>query len=619
MHAQYTNPPADAPCAPLEPKLSPHHQARRKPIFSRIGAVSIPRVHPPSRKWSAGPQDSEPGHTQADSKLAALLYARSTEAMMVTDSQNRIVAVNPAFVHITGYTAQEVVGADSSILHAPQQDALFYKNMHRKLQANGQWQGELWSRHKNGESFPGWLSIGTVYNNAGEVEQRVTLFTDLTHRKASEALIWRQANFDPITQLPNRSMLKYRLAQEIKKVDRYGRTLALLSIHLDNFAAINESHDEDFADDLLLQASRRIADCVRVTDSVARTGSDTFVALLVGLDSAERASRMAQTILHRLAQPFELDTAMVAISGSIGITIYPGEDAPREEMLHNAQQAMYAARHQGGNQYSFFTPALQHAAQKRAQTIKELRTAVAEQQFCLHFQPIVELATGHIHKTEALVRWQHPQRGLLGPGEFIALAEENRLIGDIGDWVFKEAARWALQWRTRHCPDLQISVNKSPAQFGRTNNYAAGWTDYLRQLGLPGNAIAVEITEGLLLNSTPAIDHCLRSYRDAGMQIAIDDFGTGYSSLSYLKNLDLDYLKIDRSFVCNLAPGSRDMALCEAIVVMAHKLGLKVIAEGIETKEQRDFLTAIGCDYGQGYLFSRPVPPADFEQVLASR
>ncbi|MDB5851428.1 MAG: hypothetical protein JWP29_5180 [Rhodoferax sp.] len=555
---------------------------------------------------------------QLNLQLAELVYAHSTEAMMVTDEQDRIVAVNPAFVHITGYAADEVIGQDPALLNSPHHDRGFYRDLRQAIATTGNWQGETWNRRKSGESFPGWLSIGTVRGPAGEVLRRVTLFSDLTHTKASEALIWRQANFDGLTQLPNRSMLKDRLAEEVKKAACDNRTVALLAIHLDNFAGIHESHDQDWADRLLVEASRRIVACVRSTDSVARTASDGFTVLLTGLHSADRASHVAQHILHRLAEPFELDTALVALSGSVGITVYPADAAPVDTMLQNAQQAMVAARQQGGNQYSFFTPSLQKAAQQRIQMVRELHVAVAERQFCLHFQPIVELATGRIHKAEALVRWQHPERGLVGPCEFIPLAEENRLIGEIGDWVFKEAARWAKQWRTRHCATFQISVNKSPAQFGRTQNHAASWLDHLAQLGLPGDAVALEITEGLLLNSTPAIAACLRSYREAGMQVAIDDFGTGYSSLSYLKNLDLDYLKIDRSFVANLTPGSHDLALCEAMVVMAHKLGLRVVAEGIETVEQRDLLVAMGCDFGQGYLFSRPVAAEVFEGMLAA-
>lgn len=554
---------------------------------------------------------------EVERKQAELVYAHSSEAMMVTDSQNRIVAINPAFSHITGYSAHDVIGAEPSLLHSPHHSPSFYRELRRQLEVDGQWQGEVWSRRKSGESFPCRFSVVVVRDASGAVQRCVTLFSDQSTRKASEALIWRQANFDSLTQLPNRNMLCDRLAQECKKADADECSVAVLAVHLDNFDALKESHPQALVERLVREAAQRLVRSVRSTDTVARVADDCFVALLTGNDGAERAGATAQNILHRLAQPFDFDATMVATSGSIGVTIYPGDAGAGDEMLQNAQQAMYSACHRGGNQFDFFTPALQRAAQQRAQTVKELRAAVADKQFCLQFQPVVTLDTGRIVKAEALVRWNHPERGMVGPGEFITLAEENNLIQDVGDWVFKEAATWTHKWRAELAPELQVSVNKSPAQFSRTQNHAASWIAHLCKLGLPGEAIALEITEGLLLNSTPAIDDCLRSYRDAGIQVAIDDFGTGYSSLSYLKRFSLDILKIDRSFVNNLAPDSSDLALCEAMVVMAHKLGLKVVAEGIETEQQRDLLAAMGCDYGQGYLFSKPLSPEQFEQALA--
>ncbi len=552
-----------------------------------------------------------------DRKQAELVYAHSTEAMMITDAQNRIVSINPAFTHITGYSAHDVIGVEPSLLHSPHHSPSFYRELRRHLETDGHWQGEVWSRRKSGESFPGWFSILTVRDAAGTVQRHVSLFTDQSTRKASEALIWRQANFDSQTQLPNRNMLCDRLTQECKKADAGECTVAVLAVHLDNFDGLKEAYAQGLIERLVREAAQRLVRSVRSTDTVARIADDCFVALLTGHDGAERAGQVAQNILQRLAQPYEIDTAMLAMSGSIGITVYPGDVGTSDGMLQNAQQAMYSACHRGGNQFDFFTPALQRAAQQRALMAKELRAAVAENQFCLQFQPLVSLATGRIVKAEALVRWNHPKRGIVSPAEFIPLAEELHLIQDIGDWVFREAATWTHKWRAELAPTLQVSVNKSPAQFSRTHNHAAGWIAHLCKLGLPGEAIALEITEGLLLNSTPAIDDCLRSYRDAGIQVAIDDFGTGYSSLSYLKRFSLDILKIDRSFVSNLAPDSSDLALSEAMVVMAHKLGLKVVAEGIETEQQRDLLTAMGCDYGQGYLFSKPLPPEQFEQALA--
>lgn len=312
-----------------------------------------------------------------------------------------------------------------------------------------------------------------------------------------------------------------------------------------------------------------------------------------------------------------LGTEIVHISASIGITLYPNDATDVDELFKNADQAMYAAKNQGRNRFSYFTHALQEAAQSWLRIVNDLHGALAANQFMVYFQPIVNLVSGEIYKGEALIRWQHPERGMISPAEFIPLAEETGLIVKIGDWVFRESARWASQWNNLSAKGFQISVNVSPIQF-QTKGYTQeeSWLAYLNELGLSGKNIAIEITEGLLLNPTSHIAGKLLQYRNAGIQMAIDDFGTGYSSLAYLKKFDIDYLKIDQSFVRNLTTDANDRVLSEAIILMAHKLGLKVIAEGVETEEQQAFLTAAGCDYAQGYLFSRPIPPEKFEEFL---
>jgi EAL domain-containing protein (putative c-di-GMP-specific phosphodiesterase class I) len=306
----------------------------------------------------------------------------------------------------------------------------------------------------------------------------------------------------------------------------------------------------------------------------------------------------------------------VYITASIGVTFYPEDGSETDTLLKNADQAMYAAKAQGRNRYSFFTSSMQEAAQARKRLLNDLRIALNDRQFRVYYQPIMELASGSIHKAEALIRWQHPVRGLISPAEFIPVAEETGLIVDIGDWMFREAARQVSLWRTKRHSAFQVSVNVSPVQFHNDRVGHDAWLDCLAQLGLPGQSVVVEITEGLLMDARPAITDQLLRFRDNGVQVALDDFGTGYSSLSYLKKFDIDYIKIDQSFVRNLAPGSEDLVLCEAIIVMAHKLGMKVVAEGVETEAQRALLAACGCDYAQGYLFSRPVPAEEFELLL---
>jgi diguanylate cyclase (GGDEF)-like protein len=439
---------------------------------------------------------------------------------------------------------------------------------------------------------------------------------DITDKKLSEETIWQQANFDPLTGLPNRRMFQDRLEHKIKKSNRDGAQLALMFIDLDKFKEVNDTMGHDKGDLLLVEAARRIAACVRESDTVARLGGDEFTVILSELGDAKSVERIAQAIIDSLVAPFILGEDMAFVSASIGITLYPNDAINMEMLMSNADQAMYASKTAGRNRYSYFTHSLQEAALKRMHLINDLRGALPGNQFHLHYHPIVELANGHIHKAEALLRWQHPTRGLISPAEFIMLAEESGMIIEIGDWVFKQASQQVLRLRNTHHPEFQISVNKSPVQFRNDDRYFQEWLPHLQQLGLPGQCITIEITEGLLLDASSTVKDKLIHLRDAGIQVALDDFGTGYSSLSYLQKFDIDYIKIDRSFVHNLTATSDDMALCEAIIVMAHKLGLKVIAEGIETDLQRDLLTAAGCDFGQGYLFAAPLPPLEFEEML---
>ncbi len=433
-------------------------------------------------------------------------------------------------------------------------------------------------------------------------------------RKENEALIWQQANFDPLTNLPNRRMFHDRLEQEMKKSNRSGLPLALLLLDLDHFKQINDTYGHAIGDRLLQDAAQRLGSCMGESNTVARLGGDEFVVILGELNDPNIVERISQDALHKLAEPFQLKNEVAYVSTSIGIAFYPTDATDSSILLKSADQAMYAAKNQGRNRHSYFTPSLQQAAHARWQLVNDLRGALAGDQFQVYYQPIMELSTGVIHKAEALIRWQHPTRGLVDPAEFIPIAEDTGMIVDIGNWVFRKAASQAAMWRASHHAEFQISVNRSPVQFHSDNNIQA-WSDYLQELGLPGQSIVVEITEGLLLD-TNTVTNQLLAFRDAGIQVSLDDFGTGYSALAYLKKFDIDYLKIDRSFIHNLAPGSNDMALCEAIIVMAHKLGLRVIAEGVKTIEQRDLLAAAGCDYGQGYLFSEPVPAEQLETLL---
>ena len=464
------------------------------------------------------------------------------------------------------------------------------------------------------------LSRGMVISRDadGKPLRMLGTFTDISDRKAAEALIRQQAFYDTLTGLPNRRMLRDRLEQEIKRSNRDQQELAILFIDLDHFKEVNDTLGHDRGDMLLIEAGRRIQACVRASDTVARMGGDEFTVILAELPSSSQLDSILQKMLRALGAVFQLGNEQVFVSASIGITMYPTDATEIEDLLKNADQALYVAKGAGRNRFSFFTSALQEAAVTRVRLASDLRTALAEQQFYVVYQPIVELATGAIHKAEALIRWNHPKRGLVSPAAFIPVAESSGLIVQIGAWVFQQAAQQVQAWRQTLADDFQISVNKSPVQFHHSGAKGTNWADYLSALGLPGDSIVVEITEGLLLDTSANVGSTLLALRAAGIGVSLDDFGTGYSSLSYLQKFDIDFVKIDQSFVRNLTTNSTELALCRAIVVMAHALGMRVIAEGVETAEQRDLLASVDCDFVQGYLYSKPLDASAFEDFVVA-
>jgi diguanylate cyclase (GGDEF)-like protein/PAS domain S-box-containing protein len=571
----------------------------------------------PLRMIGTNSDISERKRADEELQLAAMVYRTSAEAMMVSDAANQIIAINPAFTRMTGYEASEAIGRDPNFLDSRRHDNAFFKQMWQEIQAEGHWQGEIWNRRKNGEEFAVLCSINTIRNQEGAIQRHVALLTDITEKKRSEELIWQQANFDTLTGLPNRRLFRNRLEHEVEKARRSGLLMAVLFIDLDLFKEVNDTLGHDYGDQLLVEAARRISACVRKSDTVARLGGDEFTVILVELH-ATNIELVAQKILARLAEPYQIGPEVLYLSASIGITLYPVDAGDPESLLKNADQAMYLAKKQGRNRFNYYTSAMQEGAQKKLRISTDLRTALATEQLQVHFQPIVDLASGRIVKAEALLRWCHPQHGMISPAEFIPVAEESGLINEIGDWVFKIAVKWTERWSQQLGQPFQISVNKSPAQFQAQAKYT-NWADYLQERGLPGNCIAVEITEGLLLNAAAGVKEQLLQYRDAGIKVSIDDFGTGYSSMSYLKKFDIDYLKIDQSFVRDMVTDASDRAIAEAIIVMAHKLGYKVIAEGVETVEQQTILAQAECDYFQGWLFSKAVPPEQFEALLLAQ
>lgn len=560
-----------------------------------------------------------------DSKLrqSDQALSQTQEAISLHDENLCFQYVNPAFESLFGYQSEELIGKpfylgpdsaedDSESSHA---------EIFETVKEHDSFRGEIKLLTKDGKVLPVAIQVSPIRGADGLVTGYVSVASDISAKKQAEEWMWKQANFDSVTGLPNRHMFHEKLSNQVEVCKRNGSSFALMFLDLDDFKEVNDSLGHDFGDILLRQVGERLRSCLRVTDTVshdgdlARLGGDEFTIILSQFDDINNIDMVAQRILCELGKPFSLGQEVANVSASIGITLFPEDATDVESLIRNADQTMYNAKNKGRNTYSYFTRAMQVAAVKRREMTQDLRVAIQEEQFRVMYQPIIDLATNKIYKAEALLRWDHPQYGVVSPGDFIPVAEDTGLIVEIGNWVFYKVADQLAKWQNTIDSKFQVSINKSPVQFYNKDEKHIGWFKHLEQLNISGSSLVVEITEGLMLDKNPEVSEKLLAFRDQGIQVAVDDFGTGYSSLSYLKKFDVDYIKIDQSFVQNLSIYSEDLVLCEAIIVMAHKLGLKVIAEGVETIEQRNLLFAIGCDYGQGYLFSKPISAADLEEI----
>jgi len=551
-------------------------------------------------------------------QLSSAVFFTSSLAMTITDKNKVIVSANPSFCRVTGYSLEEVIGRNPKLLSSGKHDAKFYQQMWASISGKQEWSGEIWNRRKNGDLFLEWITINTITNAQGEITHYFSVFSDITERRAAEEAIRKLTYHDPLTSLPNRRLFLDRLEQEIKKAERYQQRVAVLFIDLDNFKDVNDTLGHDMGDEVLQQAADRLSSCIRESDSVARFGGDEFTLCLTELKSTANTDAVAQNILAEMGKPFVIRDEKFFLSVSIGITLYPDDTLSVPDLLKQADQAMFSAKANGRNCAHYFKPVMQEKALLRKEIIKDLRLAIANDEFSLNYQPIIDMETGKVHKAEALIRWHHPSRGLISPVDFIPIAEDTGMIVDIGNWVFEQAVLQATKWKKDLGKEIQISINKSPKQFQCEQNEHVDWLNYIKDIEFSADLVVVEITESLLMDtdSSSSAYEQLIAFRESGVQVALDDFGTGYSSLSYLRKFDIDYIKIDRSFVSNLTESSDDQALCEAIIVMAHKLGIKVIAEGIETEKQKQILLAAGCDFGQGYLFSKPLPVSEFYSYM---
>ena len=551
-------------------------------------------------RWRYALEGAGDGVWDWDVLAGRVTYSERWKAMLGIDQENMSDALEEWRSRVHPDDVQRVLDV---LKEAQEGRASQYKCEYRIRCQDGSWR---WV-----------LDRGMVFERdaAGRATRMLGTLADISALKQAQDMIWQQANYDALTGLPNRRMLYDRLDVEVKKVQTRGERLAVFFIDLDRFKEVNDSLGHQVGDMLLLSAARRLQDCIRGTDTLSRQGGDEFTMLLPLHDDGHRAQDVAERILQAFQAPFSLGGESLYVSASIGISICPDDSADPQGLLKNADQALYAAKEAGRNRYHFFTPAMQARANARLEVTNDLRQALAGQQFHLVYQPIVQLATGRLNKAEALVRWQHPAKGAVSPASFIPAAESSGLIVPLGSWIFETAVDQVQIWRERFDAGFQISINKSPVQF-RTPKQAAEAVNLLELLAerrLPGQSVIIEITEGLLLDPSPEVQNRLLQFRDAGLGVALDDFGTGYSSLSYLQKFDIDFIKIDRAFVSGLAPGSKNLLLCKAMITMAHELGIQVVAEGIETEEQMQLLRDAGCDFGQGFYWGQPQTAERFE------
>ena len=552
---------------------------------------------------------------EAGMREALVVFNASSQGIMTTDAEGIITAINPAFSTITGYAPEEIIGKSPAILKSGRHDSNYYKSMWTAVKETGKWEGEIWNRRHNGEIYPQWQTITRVLDQQGQVVEYVALFSDITERKQQEEEIWHQANFDALTGLANRNLLVDRLERALAQARRNNNKVGLVFLDLDGFKWINDTLGHDVGDELLIEVANRISSTVRDQDTAARMGGDEFTVVIHDLNNMEKLRSVGEKLVGTLHHPFTLQGSTHQISGSAGITVYPDDGEDVQTLLKNADIAMYKAKQGGKNRYQFYSRHMQIDTQARMQMEADLRKAISANEFILHYQPIVDSDCGELVGAEALIRWIHPEKGLISPLDFIPVAEDSGLIVPIGEWVLREAVKqWSI-WQQQGHPPLRLSVNVSSPQF-REENFKQLVADVLSEFNVLPGYLVLEITESVLMDGSAEAEAHMQEIKQMGLLYALDDFGTGFSSLSYLKRFPVDIVKIDRSFINDCAEDRNDAHLVEAIVSMTHSLGLKVIAEGVETDAQYEFLRELGCDYIQGFLVSRPLPAETFELLI---
>jgi diguanylate cyclase (GGDEF)-like protein/PAS domain S-box-containing protein len=580
-------------------------------VFFAMGvllSVSHEQLRRAYRRMAA--QDLVRG-TEGHLRLTATMFENSLEGITVTDAEGTILTVNPTFCAITGYSREELVGENPRLLKSGRHDKGFYEGIFATIRTDGFWRGEIWNRRKSGAIYPEWMTISVVRDAQGAVANYIGVFIDISRAKESEDQLFHLAHHDPLTDLPNRLLLLSRVHHAMSRALRDGSKGALLFLDLDHFKNVNDSLGHSAGDELLQEVARRYGRRLRDTDTLCRMGGDEFIVLLEGLQAAEHAADVARSLIEELKAPIKLSGGQdLFIGTSIGIAIFPDDGSDADKVLSCADAAMYQAKKGGRNTFRFYTEALTRAANTRVAMEAALRHGLERREFLLHYQPLVAMETLRVIGVEALVRWQHPDMGLVFPGQFIALAEETALILPLGDFVLRTACAQMKRWLEAGAGLETMAVNLSAHQF-RQPDIADAVERILAETGLPAAYLELEITESALMDFGEVAEKKLQTLKALGVRLAIDDFGTGYSSLAYLKRFPIDKIKVDQSFVRDIPHDQADMEIVAAVVAMAKNLKLTVLAEGVETEAQLTFLRRLQCDAAQGYLFSRPLPPLD--------
>ncbi len=547
--------------------------------------------------------------------MSAHVLANMREAVLITDANNTILSVNRAFTEITGYTPEEALGRNPSMLASGKHDQAFYQMLWQQLSLDGCWRGEIWDQRKNGEIYPKWAEIRAVHSRDGTLTYYVAIFSDISARKSAEEQLNFLVFYDPLTRLPNRSMLRVRFEQAVAVAERGCTLLAVLFLDIDQFKSINDSLGHVAGDQLLQGVAERLKNCVRGSDIVGRLGGDEFVAVLNGVSDANAVSQVAQKMLFHINETFCVETYELTTSASIGIAMFPSDGEDFDTLLKKADTAMYGAKDDGRNTCRFFTEHMNTSTVERLQMRNGLRSGLLRNEFLLHYQPQFELGNGRLIGAEALIRWNRPEHGSVSPAQFIPVAESSGLIVPIGEWVLREACRQNRAWQDAGYSPIKVAVNLSALQF-RRGNLVTTVRSILDETGLLPEWLELELTESILLEDVDHVLEVIEALKRNQLTLSIDDFGTGYSSLAYLKRFAVDKLKIDQSFVRNLAVDKQDAAIIRSIIELGRGLNLRTIAEGVETDAQRLLLQAYGCNEAQGYLLGKPVPAHEFNAYL---